>query len=530
MILKTFITLLFFVTISTSKPVPTKEPFKIVSHTVLLTGPMLCNYTISTQLPDLITKAERAHVNNKSIMETAREMIDEKKSLMNSYAKLMMTHADSGLYEDYLNKAINYSSEITKDFAYRFRDETEMKISYNKNIDGTISYSVFAWDGLTVKNTDTGNDSKIFFNIETMKPAMFVDFKKDDGSYRQYIAEFKDLKAVIFAQNVEVRQDCKRNLNLSRTTISVEGVEAQSGKEIYHYKLEIIDISDISESILSAQKQYFDNGSLTRYGQNNEIGEKIGEWKYYHNNGKLYLIGKYKNGKKTGEWKEYSPYGTLKYIHTYENGEIIGSSLNGELIKELTLEKSNNNFIATKQSPNCIEGDCINGYGTYKGFDGTLNKYEKGYFKNGELHGQGKSIFLDLDYTLEGVFENGHLYYGKLTSPEIEQYIGELKGGAPHGEGTAKFNNGTSFEGRFEGGCRAEGTYTGTNYTYVGTFKENSCLSNLKDEGIVYYSNGDWYRGSFKSNKRHGYGKYYSKSSGEYFTGRFENGEFIREN
>lgn len=43
-------------------------------------------------------------------------------------------------------------------------------------------------------------------------------------------------------------------------------------------------------------------------------GVTTGEWKFYHNNGKLESFGKLENNKKTGEWKIYDKDG--EYIKT----------------------------------------------------------------------------------------------------------------------------------------------------------------------------------------------------------------------
>ena len=43
----------------------------------------------------------------------------------------------------------------------------------------------------------------------------------------------------------------------------------------------------------------------------------------YHKNGKLKIIGNYKNGKLEGEWKYYYENGTLEAIVNYKNGDVI---------------------------------------------------------------------------------------------------------------------------------------------------------------------------------------------------------------
>ena len=127
-------------------------------------------------------------------------------------------------------------------------------------------------------------------------------------------------------------------------------------------------------------KSWYENGNLESDGEFNMKGEEEGEWRYYHQNGKIKNVANYENGKlvglvknfdengkfysstyyekssnltkwqffykdgksikkegmaydmgeeakkrwiATGEWKYYSKGGKLQKIETYENGEII---------------------------------------------------------------------------------------------------------------------------------------------------------------------------------------------------------------
>jgi hypothetical protein len=76
----------------------------------------------------------------------------------------------------------------------------------------------------------------------------------------------------------------------------------------------LIVISILFTFLLSAQtehKEYYDNGNLDIKGYFDGNNNKIGEWKFYYENGKLLAVGKYENGKKTGEWKVYNENGVL---------------------------------------------------------------------------------------------------------------------------------------------------------------------------------------------------------------------------
>lgn len=52
--------------------------------------------------------------------------------------------------------------------------------------------------------------------------------------------------------------------------------------------------------------------------------KQVGEWKTYHENGKLLSIGKFENGVQTGEWKIYHESGQLSCIIKFENGQPTG--------------------------------------------------------------------------------------------------------------------------------------------------------------------------------------------------------------
>ena len=78
----------------------------------------------------------------------------------------------------------------------------------------------------------------------------------------------------------------------------------------------------------------------------------------------------------------------------------------------------------------CIEGDCINGYGTYTWADG--DEYV-GEHKDGKGHGQGT-------YT----YANG------------DKYVGEVKDGKKHGQGTFTMIDGTIEKGIWQHGVLVE--------------------------------------------------------------------------
>lgn len=82
----------------------------------------------------------------------------------------------------------------------------------------------------------------------------------------------------------------------------------------------------------------------------------------------------------------------------------------------------------------CIEGDCVNGIGTYVFKSG--NKYE-GQWRNCKREGWGRVTF-----------SNGDVYEGDFFDNEF------------HGKGTYYFNNGTKYEGEYVNGKEMNGYYT----------------------------------------------------------------------
>ena len=81
-----------------------------------------------------------------------------------------------------------------------------------------------------------------------------------------------------------------------------------------------------------------DNENLfEEYFQSN--GKKEGEYKSYHRNGQLWVIGNYVNGLKEGEFKQYYEIGQLwvicNYINDKRDGEYKQYYENGNLIFHL---------------------------------------------------------------------------------------------------------------------------------------------------------------------------------------------------
>jgi len=155
----------------------------------------------------------------------------------------------------------------------------------------------------------------------------------------------------------------------------------------------------------------------------------------------------------------------------------------------------------SKNTKECISGDCVNGYGKI-----VLNpgKYP-GDFINGIPNGNGR-----------------------LELNEGNIYVGAFKKGTANGIGILYYSNGDKYEGQFKNG-KEDGIGT---LTYVrGKVYEGYFLFGLKNgDGAETDVNGDRYIGSFKENLKHGKGVEHvdgSVKNVKYYRGKLENQELL---
>ena len=77
-------------------------------------------------------------------------------------------------------------------------------------------------------------------------------------------------------------------------------------------------------------------------------------------------------------------------------------------------------------------------------------------------------------------------------------YQGQVSGGLPHGKGTKKWKDGTTYEGDFVNGkMEGTGVWCKNGNEYKGEFKNDM----FNGRGVITYSNGETYEGEFKDGK-----------------------------
>ncbi|OSY88258.1 hypothetical protein WH52_05625 [Tenacibaculum holothuriorum] len=112
---------------------------------------------------------------------------------------------------------------------------------------------------------------------------------------------------------------------------------------------------------------------------------RVGEWKYYFSNGKIFSIENYAEGKLQGLLKNYYPNGKVTEETHYENGKKNGLSKvytdDGTLLEELT-----------------FKDNVLNGPAKYYDLKGQIK--ESGAYKDGERHGEWE-FYVDGEPTSE---------------------------------------------------------------------------------------------------------------------------------
>lgn len=149
-------------------------------------------------------------------------------------------------------------------------------------------------------------------------------------------------------------------------------------------------------------------------------------------------------------------------------------------------EKSATEKEIISEKKGCIEGNCIDGYGTYVYDDGSVYT---GNFKNGKRHGKGKMKWVS------GA-KNG------------EEYEGEWFNDNPDGYGVYTYADGSKYEGTFKDGKRhGKGTMTWASGLRKGEKYEGEWFNDrIEGKGVYTYSDGSKYDGEFKDGKKHGKG------------------------
>lgn len=263
------------------------------------------------------------------------------------------------------------------------------------------------------------------------------------------------------------------------------------------------------------EKEYYPNGNIKSEGQVLDSGEKQGERKYFHENGKLKSNGKYEKGVKQGMWHQNYDKIMIKSIGNYIDGEKDGKWMwlhdNGKT-KSVGIYKSGKKhgewkeynrygelYLKENYIDNLLHGEFILYYenGKYK----ENGRYSRGikqgewkeYYENGQLESIGHfNIFPEGKWKY--YYENGQL-----------KSIGEYENGKRQGKWKEYYKNGKLYvtENYIDGSLHGDFIL----YHKNGKVKINGHYYNNEREGkwILYLDNGTIKeQGRYASNQRHG--------------------------
>ena len=114
--------------------------------------------------------------------------------------------------------------------------------------------------------------------------------------------------------------------------------------------------------------------------------------------------------------------------------------------------------------------------------------------------------------------------FGETTYPHGLNYVGEFRGGKPHGQGTMTYPGSNKYVGEWRDGKRqGRGTmWYPIGHKYVGEWRDNR----RNGQGTMSYPDGRKYVGEWKDGKRNGQGIEYTQDGSTLRSGTWKNGNF----
>lgn len=258
---------------------------------------------------------------------------------------------------------------------------------------------------------------------------------------------------------------------INKNTIVFNGKEQLVTYYFYENSLSGIGVMKNGGSI-GYWEFYNENGKMITIGNYDNESNRVGEWVWFNNLGKIDEKGTYVDGELDGLYQEYFLDGKLKYAYNYKNGV-----LNGEY-------KAYNNKGALIEQKTFIDGKLNGTYYSFYEVGKSIKEYVIPY-KNDEIEGVGTQFHPNGNIYFEANFKNGirvngvekKYYINKQLLSETnyldDEYNGVFK--SYHSNGNV-----------YEDGQMLDGLNTGNWKTYYfdGTLKSETIYEKGEIQGV----------------------------------------------
>ncbi|MFM2194865.1 MAG: hypothetical protein RL092_465 [Bacteroidota bacterium] len=232
-------------------------------------------------------------------------------------------------------------------------------------------------------------------------------------------------------------------------------------------------------------------------------------------------IGSFKNGLPEGNgewtWKLWSDQGYVKITGSFSNGLVEGKA-KALLVSGNVYEGNFKNGLFHGQGIlTYIDGSIAEGK---KGVAQIAYPYYEGNFEQGKKSGIGQFYYLNGE-KLDGNWKDDKFCgKGVLTNEEEDRYSGDFYLGVPHGSGVMNYSNGSIYNGQWENGnYNGKGKFTKAN----GTVKDGEfAMGKFSGFARIYFDDGAFFEGQILNDEYAGKGKYIS-ASGKTIEGEFLN-------
>ena len=171
----------------------------------------------------------------------------------------------------------------------------------------------------TYRSYYLNNNIKVEFNMLNNKIEGEIKYYYTNGNL-QFIRFYKEGK--INGQETQFYRNGNKNYVINNNDNIYEGDLVEfydNGKTFLKYKL-------VKSKRQGPSKEFYNNDNNSLSAEGNYLDNKtVGEWKFYHKNGKISSSGSFNNdGEKIGEWKGFYDSGNISYVESFDNGKMNG--------------------------------------------------------------------------------------------------------------------------------------------------------------------------------------------------------------